>query len=46
MKKWRLIVVGRIGRPRFRWEVDVREDVGRIRIQNWSEMTMGRAARK
>jgi hypothetical protein len=46
MKIWRVIAVGRIGRPRLRWEGDVREDGGRMRIQNWSEMTMGREAQK
>jgi hypothetical protein len=46
MKTWRIIAVGRIGRRRLRWEGDVREDVGRMKIENWSEMTVGRAAQK
>ena len=43
---WNLIVVGGIGSPRFRWEGNVRQDVERMRIENWNEMTMGRAAQK
>jgi len=41
MKIWRLIAVGRFGGPKLRWEGDVREDVGRIRIRNFTEITMG-----
>jgi hypothetical protein len=36
--------VGSTGRPRCRWERDVRQDVRRMRVQNWTERTMGRAA--
>ena len=44
MKTLRLIAVGRIGRPKLRWESDVRGDVGRMRIRNFTEMTIGREA--
>jgi hypothetical protein len=46
IKMWRLIAMGRTGRPKLRWEGDDRGDVGRIRIENWSEMTMGRVEQK
>jgi hypothetical protein len=38
--EWRPIVVTRIGRLRLRWEVDVRKDVGLMKIQNWNKMAM------
>jgi hypothetical protein len=30
----------RIGRPRLRWADDVRVDVGKTKIQNWSKMAV------
>ena len=42
--EWRTISVRRIGRPRLRWEGDVREDVGKIKIQKWSKVAMDREA--
>lgn len=30
----------RIGRPRLRWEGDVREDLGKMKIQNGSKMSV------
>ena len=39
---WRPIAVRRIGRKRLRWESDVREDLGNMKIQNWTEMHMNR----
>jgi hypothetical protein len=44
--EWRPTAVGRIGRPRLRWEKGVREDLGKIKIQNWSKMVMDREAWK
>jgi hypothetical protein len=44
--EWRPIAVRRIGRQRLRWEGDVREDLGRMKIRNWSKMAMGREKRK
>jgi len=38
--EWRPIVVARIGRLSLRWEVDVREDLGLMKIQNWNKMAM------
>jgi hypothetical protein len=35
-----------ISRPRFRWEDDVRADVGKMKIQNWNKMLMDREAWK
>ena len=47
IKMWRLIAVGRIGGDQgLRWEADVREDVGGIRIRNFTEMTLGEEAQK
>lgn len=42
--EWRPIAVRRIGRPRLRWVGDVREDLGGMKIQNGSKMTMEREA--
>jgi hypothetical protein len=44
MTEWRPIAVRRIGRPRLRWEGDVREDMGKMKIQNGSKMAMEREA--
>jgi hypothetical protein len=33
----------RIGTPRLRWD-NVRQDLGRMKIQNWSKMAMDREA--
>ena len=40
--EWRAIAVRKIGRPRVRWEDDVREDLGKMEIQNWSKMAVDR----
>jgi hypothetical protein len=29
-----------IGRPRLSWEGDVREDLGRMKIRDWSKVAM------
>jgi hypothetical protein len=42
LTKWRPIAVRRIGRLRLRWKDDVRVDLGKMKIQNWSKMTMDR----
>ena len=42
--EWRPIAVRRIGRLGLRLEDDVREDLGRMKIQNWSKMAMDREA--
>jgi hypothetical protein len=38
--KWRPIVVTRIGRLRLRWDVNIRKDLGIMKIQNWNKMAM------
>jgi hypothetical protein len=43
--EWRQITVRRIGILRLRWEDDVREDLGRIKIRNKSEMAIDRQYR-
>jgi len=35
---WRLVTVRRIGRQKLRWEDDVSEDLGKMKIWNWSKM--------
>jgi hypothetical protein len=40
--EWRAFAVRRIVRPRVRWEGDVREDLGKMEIQNWSKMAVDR----
>ena len=32
------IAIRSVGRPRLRWEDDVRADLGKIKIENWSKM--------
>jgi len=39
IKEWRPTAVRRL---RFRWEGHVRADLGKIKTQNWSKMTLGR----
>jgi hypothetical protein len=41
---WRTVAVRRIGTQRLRWEDDIREDVGKMKVQNWSKMAMDRDA--
>ena len=38
------IAVKRIARPKLRWEGDVREDLGKMKIQNGSKMAVEREA--
>jgi hypothetical protein len=35
---WRLVAVRRIGRLKLSWEDDVREDLGKMKIWNWSKI--------
>jgi hypothetical protein len=39
---WRPIAVIRFGRPRLRSGEDIRADIGKMKIQNWSKMAMDR----
>jgi len=38
--EWRPIAARRIGGQRSRWEDDVRQVLGKMKIQNWSKMAM------
>ena len=40
--EWRTVAVRRIGRQGSRWEDDIRADLGKIKIQNWSKMDIDR----
>jgi hypothetical protein len=40
----RPIAVRRIGTPRLRWKDDIREDLGKMKVQNWSKIAMDRDA--
>jgi len=42
--EWRTNAVRRIGTPRLRWEDDIREDLGKMKVHNWSKMAMDRDA--
>jgi hypothetical protein len=44
--EWRSVSVRGFGRPKLRGEDDVREDVGTMRIKNWSKLALGRTAQK
>ena len=44
--EWRPIAVRRAGRPELRWENDVRADLGRMKIRDWSKMAKNRKAWK
>jgi hypothetical protein len=44
--EWRPIAVRGVGRTRFRGESYVRADLGKIKIQNWSKMTVDIEASK
>ena len=39
---WRTVAVRRIGTPRLRCENDIREDLGKMKVQNRSKMAMDR----
>jgi hypothetical protein len=41
---WRTVAVRRIGTPKLRWENYIREDLGKMKVQNWSKMAMDRDA--
>jgi hypothetical protein len=38
--EWRQTAVSATDRTELRWEYDVREGLGKMRIQNWSKMAM------
>jgi hypothetical protein len=40
--EWRQIAVRRISRQGLRWESDVRGDLEKMKIQNWTKMPMNR----
>jgi hypothetical protein len=40
--EWRPIAVRRVSRQRLSWEGDVREDLGKMEIQNWTKMPKNR----
>jgi hypothetical protein len=42
----RPIEIRRIGRQRLWWEGEIREDMGKMKIQNWRKMAMDREAWK
>jgi hypothetical protein len=42
--QWRRIAVRRIGRPSLKWEDNFRADVGKMKIQNWSKVSMDKEA--
>jgi hypothetical protein len=42
--EWRPMAARRFCRPGLRWEDDVREDLSKMKIQNWSEMAMDKEA--
>jgi len=42
--EWRSVASRRNSRPRLKWEDDVREDLSKMKIQNWSEMAMDKEA--
>ena len=42
IREWRTTAAGKIGRPRLRWQEEFREDLGKIKIQNWTKTAMGR----
>jgi hypothetical protein len=44
--EWRTIAVSRVGREGSRWEDDIRADLGKMKIQNWSKMPADREKRK
>jgi hypothetical protein len=40
--EWRTIAVRMIGRQRSRWEDDIRADLEKMKVQNWSRMAIVR----
>jgi hypothetical protein len=44
--EWRPVALRKIGRLRLRLEDDVRENLGRMKSQNWSKMAMARETLK
>lgn len=44
--KWRPVALRGIGKPRIRWEVEVRRNLGKMKIRYWDKMGMKREAWK
>jgi hypothetical protein len=40
--KWKLYATGLKGRPRVRWEDDVRNDLRKMGVTNWKQRTQER----
>jgi len=40
-KRWP-VAIRKIGRPRIRWKVDFRMDLGTMKTRNWGKMAMER----
>jgi hypothetical protein len=39
---WKPIAPGRIGRPKLRWEEDIRNDLKVMKVQNWKKLAQDR----
>jgi hypothetical protein len=39
---WKHIAPRHIGRPKLRWEEDVRNDLKAMKVQNWKELAQDR----
>jgi hypothetical protein len=44
--KWKPFACRPIGRPKIRWEVDIRKDFQTIRINNWKKSVLDRESWK
>jgi hypothetical protein len=44
--KWKLLASRPIGRPKTRWEDDIRKDLQTMRIENWKKSVLDRDSGK
>jgi hypothetical protein len=40
--KWKLMLTRRLGRPKNRWEYDIRSDMKKLKIKNWTSCIQDR----
>jgi hypothetical protein len=41
--KWELMLTGPLGRPKNRWEDDIRNNMKKLRIKNWTSCIQDRS---
>ena len=42
LREWKLLSAGLAGRPKIGWEKDIKEDLGIVKINNWTKCNQDR----